>query len=84
MTQEEVESIYERLNKMADDLTEFCGDILILVTVEHEPDEENKDKTRQLLYVGRGNYWARLGMCQDFIGRCAGGTVATSDTEEEN
>jgi hypothetical protein len=69
MTQEEVQAIQDIMNRKVDELAEYGEDILILMLVQHEPDAECDDKTRQLLYVGRGNYWARLGMAADFVNR---------------
>jgi hypothetical protein len=69
MTQEEVQAIQDLMNRKVNELAEYGEDVLILMLVQHEPDEEYADKTRQLLYVGRGNYWARLGMAADFVNR---------------
>lgn len=71
MTQAEVKAIHDKVEAAADSLSEYGEDVLIMMLVEHEPDQENKKKTRQLLFVGCGNWWARLGMCHDFLRRMA-------------
>jgi hypothetical protein len=65
MTHEEVKAVYAKMEEMADSLTEYAEDVLILAIIHH--DDDRPKPTRQLLDVGRGNYWARLGAAGMFF-----------------
>jgi hypothetical protein len=80
MTEEEVEAIYKKLEDTADTLSEFGEDVLCLLIIQHEPDPIHPQKTRQLLYAGKGNYWARIGMAQDYVTRLS--QIPTVDPDQ--
>lgn len=69
MTQAEVKAIHDKVEAAAEHLSEYGEDVLVMMLVEHEPDQEHAHKTRQMIFAGRGNWWARKGMALDFIQR---------------
>lgn len=69
MTQEEVTAIAEKIETAAANLTEYGEDVLVMMLVVHEPDADHPHQTRQMLFSGRGNWWARLGMAHDYLRR---------------
>lgn len=69
MTEAEVKAVYAKLEQAADNLTEYGDDVLVMMLIQHEPDQGHGKATRQLLFVGRGNWWARLGMAHDYLKR---------------
>lgn len=73
MTEEETKAIQQHVNRAADGLTEYGDDVLVMILVEHEADSEHPRRTRQMIFAGRGNWWARKGMAQDYVDRCSAG-----------
>jgi len=61
MTREETQAVFERMERMADELGEYAEDIVIMAVVHHEG-EKGRPACRQLLDVGRGNFYARVGV----------------------